>query len=246
MKIIIPMAGEGTRVKSSVPKPLVEVIDGKPMIQLALESLDLDGHYCFITRRYANPDWNGLLREAINKVITNPVIVEIDYLTKGPAISALHAPYTFFDDESLLITNCDQIMHWDSQKFVDFVETTDANGVVVTYKSNTPKNSYAKILEGETGDYSKFTYVREKEVISQYSLNGIHWWKHGRDFPYTVQWMMDTNDTTNGEYYIGPSFTYLKDHKRIYNIDKSQHWAVGTAEDIQIYREKFGNGNKAN
>lgn len=246
MNIIIPMAGEGTRVKSNVPKPLVEVIDGKPMIQIALESLDLDGHYCFITRKYVNPEWNSLLREAINKVISHPIIVEIDYLTKGPAISTLHAPYTFFDKESLLVTNCDQIMHWRSEQFVNFVETTDAHGVVVTYKTNTPKNSYAKILDGETGPYAQFSHVKEKEVISDYSLNGIHWWKHAADFPLTVQRMIHQNDTTNGEYYIGPSFSYLDGIKRVYNIEKSQHHAVGTAEDIQIYREKFGHGRTTN
>lgn len=33
MNIIIPMAGEGTRVKNTVPKPLVEVFSGKPTIE---------------------------------------------------------------------------------------------------------------------------------------------------------------------------------------------------------------------
>ncbi len=87
MNIIIPMAGEGTRVKSTVPKPLVEVVNGKPMIEMALESLNIDGHYCFIVRRYNNQDWNVALRDAIHKTVGNAVIVEIDYLTKGPAIS---------------------------------------------------------------------------------------------------------------------------------------------------------------
>lgn len=231
------MAGEGTRVTSSVPKPLVEVAHGKSMIQLALESLNLDGNYCFITRRYLNPAWNGALREAIGHVVTNPVIVEIDYLTKGPAMSALHAPYTFFRNENLVVTNCDQIMHWDANKFVEFTKTTDANGIVVTYKSNTPKNSYANVITKD--EYPKFDYIKEKDVISEYSLNGIHWWKHGKDFPETVDWMTRTNDTTNGEYYVGPSFTYLAEPKRIYNIDKSEHWPVGTTEDIEIYREHF-------
>jgi NDP-sugar pyrophosphorylase family protein len=235
MNIIIPMAGEGTRVKSLVPKPLVEVVAGKTMIQLALESLNIDGHYCFIVRRYSNQDWNVNLRNAIHKSVGSAVIVEIDYLTQGPAISALHAPQLFFGNTDLLITNCDQIMKWDADKFIEFTKTTDANGIVVTYESTTPKNSYA-FVPNHTEDYPEFTVVREKEVISKYSLNGIHWWKYGEDFVRALQKMIHNNDTVNGEYYIGPSYNYLTEIKRVYNIDKSEHYAVGTLEDIVNYR----------
>jgi hypothetical protein len=239
MNIIIPMAGEGTRVKSLVPKPLVEVLDGKPMIELALESLNIDGHYCFIVRRYKNQDWNVALRDAIHKTVGQAVIVEIDYLTDGPAISALHAPQLFFGDTDLLVTNCDQILHWNADKFIDFTKTTNAVGAVVTYQTDTPKNSYAFVVNEES-DYPQFTHVREKEVISNYSLNGIHWWKHGKSFAKSVELMMDSGDTVNGEYYVGPSFNYLDGVKRVYNIDKSEHYAVGTLEDIINYRKQYG------
>lgn len=231
------MAGEGTRVKSLVPKPLVEVVNGKPMIEIALDSLNIDGHYCFIVRRYKNQDWNVALRDAIHKTVGQAVIVEIDYLTDGPAISALHAPQLFFGNTDLLVTNCDQIMHWNADKFIEFTKTTIADCAVVTYKTNTPKNSYARVT-----DYPEFDIIKEKEVISEYSLNGIHWWKQGKDFALSVQRMVDINDTVNGEYYVGPSYNYLnKLRKVVYNIDASEHFAVGTLEDIERYRELYGN-----
>jgi len=240
MNIIIPMAGEGTRVKSTVPKPLVEVLPGKVMIEMALESLNIDGHYCFIVRRYNNQDWNVALRDAIRKTVGQAVVVEIDYLTDGPAISALHAPQLFFGETDLLVTNCDQIMHWDADKFIEFTKTTDAIGAVVTYETNTPKNSYALVANVEH-KYPKFTMVKEKEVISNYSLNGIHWWKYGKDFASSVHTMRQVKDTVNGEYYIGPSYKYLDGTKRVYDITPSEHYAVGTLEDIERYRALYGN-----
>lgn len=233
------MAGEGTRIKSSVPKPLVEVVDGKPMIELALESLNIDGHYCFIVRRYSNQDWNSTIRESIRKTVGQAVIVEIDYLTQGPAISVLHAPKLFFGSEDLLVTNCDQIMRWNADKFVDFTKTTDALGAVVTYNTQTQKNSYARVINND--EYPEFDVIKEKEVISKYSLNGIHWWKHGRIFAQSVELMMKSEDTVNGEYYVGPSYNYFGGIKRVYNIDPSEHLAVGTLEDIENYRELYGN-----
>jgi NDP-sugar pyrophosphorylase family protein len=240
MNIISPMAGEGTRVKSTVPKPLVEVLPGKVMIEMALESLNIDGHYCFIVRRYNNQDWNVALRDAIRKTVGQAVVVEIDYLTDGPAISALHAPQLFFGETDLLVTNCDQIMHWDADKFIEFTKTTDAIGAVVTYETNTPKNSYALVANVEH-KYPKFTMVKEKEVISNYSLNGIHWWKYGKDFASSVNTMKQVKDTVNGEYYIGPSYNYLDGTKRVYDITPSEHYAVGTLEDIERYRALYGN-----
>ena len=234
MNIIIPMAGEGTRVKSTVPKPLVEVLNGKPMIEMALESLNIDGHYCFIVRRYQNNDWNVALRDSIRKTVGQAVIVEIDYLTQGPAISVLHAPQLFFGNTDLLVTNCDQIMHWDADKFIDFTKTTSADGAVVTYKTDTPKNSYARIY-----DYPEFDIIKEKEVISEYSLNGIHWWKCGEFFAESVSRMMEQQDTVNGEYYVGPSYNYMYGTKMVYNIDPSEHFAVGTLEDIERYRKFY-------
>ncbi len=234
------MAGEGTRVKSTVPKPLVEVLPGKVMIEMALESLNIDGHYCFIVRRYNNQDWNVALRDAIRKTVGQAVVVEIDYLTDGPAISALHAPQLFFGETDLLVTNCDQIMHWDADKFIEFTKTTDAIGAVVTYETNTPKNSYALVANVEH-KYPKFTMVKEKEVISNYSLNGIHWWKYGKDFASSVNTMKQVKDTVNGEYYIGPSYNYLDGTKRVYDITPSEHYAVGTLEDIERYRALYGN-----
>ena len=82
--------------------------------------------------------------------------------------------------------------------------------------------------------------IKEKEVISEYSLNGIHWWKHGIDFSQSVSKMMENNDTVNGEYYIGPSYSYLEGTKRVYNISSKEHYAVGTLEDIQQYRSLYG------
>ncbi len=234
------MAGEGTRVKSTVPKPLVEVLPGKVMIEMALESLNIDGHYCFIVRRYNNQDWNVALRDAIRKTVGQAVVVEIDYLTDGPAISALHAPQLFFGETDLLVTNCDQIMHWDADKFIEFTKTTDAIGAVVTYETNTPKNSYALVANVEH-KYPKFSMVKEKEVISNYSLNGIHWWKYGKDFASSVHTMRQVKDTVNGEYYIGPSYNYLDGTKRVYDITPSEHYAVGTLEDIERYRALYGN-----
>ena len=60
INIIIPMAGLGSRFTSkgiNTPKPLI-FIDNKTMIEHAVESLNIEGRYIFITRKYNNIEYN--------------------------------------------------------------------------------------------------------------------------------------------------------------------------------------------
>ena len=53
MHILIPMAGRGKRFEAagySFPKPLIEV-DGKPMIQLVVENINIDARFTFIVQK---------------------------------------------------------------------------------------------------------------------------------------------------------------------------------------------------
>lgn len=232
MNIVIPMAGRGVRTSDfSVPKPLIP-FGNKTMIEMAVESLNLDGEYIFIQRDYQNPEWNDALESVTKKVVPNSKIIRINYVTDGPACSALLATPLIANNESLLITNCDQIMRWDSSKFSNTLASTNYDGLVVTYESNTTKNSYVRLSsQGLAREFA------EKKVISKHSLNGIHFWKRGKLFVHSATKMIQDKLSVNNEYYIAPSYNYLvKNYKiGIYEIDKTEHFAVGTNDDITKY-----------
>lgn len=53
MNVLIPMAGAGTRFEKAgytFPKPLIDV-RGKPMIQVAVENLNIDAQHIFICQK---------------------------------------------------------------------------------------------------------------------------------------------------------------------------------------------------
>ena len=53
MNVLIPMAGAGSRFAQAgytFPKPLIEV-NGKPMIQVVVENLNIEAHYIFLVQR---------------------------------------------------------------------------------------------------------------------------------------------------------------------------------------------------
>jgi dTDP-glucose pyrophosphorylase len=230
VNIIIPMAGEGSRFPKDqyLPKPLIDV-NGKPMIVRAIESLGVNGQYHFIIRQN---EYTHIVKDIIGKVVKNPKFIEITQTTEGPACSALLFKEEINNSDELIIANCDQIMEWDSKLFFHNVRLYD--GAVVTYYSDTDKNSYARLdKKGHVVE------IREKEVISNVSLNGIHYWKNGSDFVSSAETMIAEDDRApNGEFYIAPTYNYLiKSGKTvgIHHIPNEQHHAVGVPVDLERF-----------
>jgi UDP-N-acetylglucosamine diphosphorylase / glucose-1-phosphate thymidylyltransferase / UDP-N-acetylgalactosamine diphosphorylase / glucosamine-1-phosphate N-acetyltransferase / galactosamine-1-phosphate N-acetyltransferase len=228
MNILIPMAGLGSRFpkeKFKKPKPLIE-INSVPMIIRAVESLDLDGDHFFVIRK---SEFSIEIKSIIMSIKKNTNVIEIDYQTEGPADTALLFSDQINSDKELIIANCDQIMEWNSKNFLHNVRQYD--GAVVTYFATTAKNSYARLNK-----FGEVVEIKEKEVISTTSLNGIHYWKKGSEFVKSVKEMMQANDRSkNGEFYIGPSYNYMiKNGLRIgvFHIPSEMHHAVGDPEDL--------------
>ena len=226
------MAGLGSRFKASgytVPNPLIP-IEGKPMIENAVDTLGIKGNFIFITQKKHN------LKSHLQSIYTNCNVIEIDYITKGSACTCLLAKEYINNNLPLIITNCDQIMWWDDKSFATFVENYPYDGFVVTYTSDTIKNSYIRLNRDGFG-----VELAEKQVISSISLNGIHYWRQGKDFVYSAETMIKNNENYNGEFYVAPTYNNLiKKGKKIgvYHIPNEQHNAVGTPEDLIKYADK--------
>jgi len=237
INILIPMAGEGSRFKINgyeKPKPLIPV-DGVPMIKLATDSLNIEGQYIFVVRKYQDPNNNLELKELLRDIQPDCIIVEVDKLTRGSAETCLFASEFIDNDNPLIITNCDQFIQWDSKGFMDFV-ANDCDGAVVTYTSSDPKNSFVEL--DAQGDITRF---KEKESISDIALIGLHYWKRGSDFISSSRDMIIRNDKQVNEFYIAPTYNYLISRKmRIlnYHLNDNQYHSLGTPKDLHIYLGK--------
>jgi len=233
MNIVIPMAGLGSRFSDAgytTPKPFIE-IEGKPMILEAVNTLGFEGDYIFIIRK------DEYIKNRMKEIFPNSQIIEVDYLTDGPASSVMLAKEFINNDEELIVANCDQIMWWDAETVIKQIRVMDYDGVVVTYHETTPKNSYARI--NRRGYVTK---MAEKQVISNVSLNGIHYWKKGKYFVESTESMVEKNIRFNNEFYVSLTYNQMieKGFKvGIYHIPNEFHNAVGTPDDLNRYFEKI-------
>jgi HAD superfamily hydrolase (TIGR01509 family) len=233
MNVLIPMAGAGSRFAQAgytFPKPLIEV-NGKPMIQVVVDNLNIDAHYIFIVQEEHFHKYN--LKQVLSLIKPGCDIVTINGITEGAAVTTLLAKEYIDTDEPLMIANSDQIVEWNSNECLYAFGADEIDGGILTFKATHPKWSYAKI-----GDDGFVSEVAEKNPISDNATVGIYYWKHGSDYVKYAEDMIKKNIRTNNEFYVCPVFNQaIEDGKKIRVKEVPQMWGIGTPEDLNYYLE---------
>ena len=235
MNVLIPMAGAGSRFANAgytFPKPLIEV-NGKPMIQVVVENLNIDAHFIFLVQKEHYQKYN--LKQLLNLIAPGCDIIQVDGLTEGAACTTLLAKDLINNDEPLLMANSDQFVEWNSNECL-YAFTADAiDGGIVTFKATHPKWSFAKI-----GDDGFVEEVAEKNPISDNATVGIYFWKKGSDYVKYAEQMISNNIRTNNEFYVCPVFNEaIADNKKIRVKQIEKMWGIGTPEDLNYFLEHY-------
>lgn len=218
MNILIPMAGAGSRFAQAgytFPKPLID-INNKPMIQIVVENLNIEGQYIFIVQKEHYHKYN--LKHLLNLVSPKCKIVIVDKMTEGAACTTLLAKEYINNDKQLVIANSDQFLEWDSNEFMYSMNADGIDAGLATFKSVLSKWSFAKL-----DDKGYVCEVAEKVPISDIANTGIHWFKKGSDYVKYAEQMIDRNIRVNNEFYVAPVLNqFIQDDKKIktYNINK--------------------------
>jgi len=237
MNVLIPMAGRGSRfadVGYTFPKPLIEV-NGKPMIQVVLENLNIEANYTFVVRKEHYDKYS--LQYLLSLISPGCNIVQVDEITEGSACTTLLAKEFINNDDPLLLANSDQFMEWNSNECLYAFNADGIDGGILTFKATHPKWSYAKV--GTDGFVEE---VAEKKPISEDATVGVYFWKKGSDYVKYAEQMIDKDIRTNGEFYICPVFNEaIADDKKIRIKEIERMWGIGTPEDLNYFLENYKN-----
>lgn len=235
MNVLIPMAGRGSRfadVGYTFPKPLIEV-NGKPMIQVVLENLNIEANYTFVVRKEHYEKYS--LQYLLTLIAPGCNIIQVDEMTEGSACTTLLAKEFINNDDPLLLANSDQFMEWNSNECLYAFNADGIDGGILTFKATHPKWSYAKV--GSDGFVAE---VAEKKPISQDATVGVYFWKKGSDYIKYAEQMIDKDIRTNGEFYICPVFNEaINDGKKVRIKEIERMWGIGTPEDLNYFLEHY-------
>jgi len=236
MKVLIPMAGAGSRFAQagySFPKPLIEV-EGKPMIQAVVENLNIDAEHIFVVQKGHYEQYN--LKHLLNLISPDCKIIQVDKMTQGAACTALLAKKYIDVDEPLLFANSDQYLDWNSNEFMYSMLADEVDGGILTFTATHPKWSFARL-----GDDGFVREVAEKKPISDIATCGIYYWKRGSDFVKYAEQMIQKDVRINNEFYVCPVFNEaIQDSKKIKTFHIEKMWGLGTPEDLDRFLKNRG------
>ena len=235
LNVLVPMAGAGSRFTQqgyTFPKPLIEV-NGKPMIQVVVENLNIEAHYIFIVQQSHYEKYN--LKYLLNLIAPGCDIVQVDGVTEGAACSTLLAKDYINNDAPLVMANSDQYVEWNSNECMYAFTADEIDGGIISFEASHPKWSYARV-----GDDGFVEEVAEKKVISNEATVGIYYWKKGSDYVKYAEDMIAKNIRVNNEFYVCPVFNQaIEDNKKIKVKRVNKMWGIGTPEDLDNFLKNY-------
>jgi dTDP-glucose pyrophosphorylase len=235
MKVIIPMAGRGSRFADQgfeTPKPLIEV-KGKPMVIWALESINnlpvSEIGFVILKEHEQRYNVSGLLQ----KQLTVPVrFFIIDDVTEGQLCTVLSAGIWLDTDEDVLVAASDTIV---KGNLIKDVLHSSWDGIISV--TDLPGNqwSFARI-----NDEHEVVEVAEKVRISDHASTGLYYFRKGKDLVSLGASMIRNEEKTRGEYYVIPVYSKMIASGMKVGISRANEmWDLGTPEAKARFEQEY-------
>lgn len=235
LNIVVAMAGLGNRFVEkgyTFPKPMIDVL-GKPMIQVVIENLNIDGNYIFLVQKEHIEKYN--LEHMLKLIKPNCTVIAVDGITEGSPCTVLLAKNYINNDNPLFLANCDQYIEWNANEVMYSFSNDNIDGGLLVFNAISPKWSFCKL--DSDGFVSK---VAEKDPISDIANVGCYYWKFGSDFVKYAEQMIEKNIRFKNEFYTAPIYNEaIADGKKIKVKYVEKMWGLGTPEDLEYFINNY-------
>lgn len=203
MKVIIPLAGKGTRLRPHthlVPKPMLRIA-GKPVMDYILEDLQklggveqviyITGHLKEKVEKHAKTKFGSLPSVFVEQVVQDG--------TAGAV--KLARPYI---DQDVLIIFVDTIFDAD----LSVIKTTDADGIIWV-KEVEDYQRFGVVVTDKDGNMTKIV-EKPKTPVSKRANIGLYYVKNWKLLNEGIDHVL-TQPKNQGEYYLTDAFQYMID-----------------------------------
>ena len=247
MKIIVPMAGIGSRLRPhtlTVPKPLT-VIAGKPIVQRLVEDIasvidEKIDEIAFVI----GPTAKGFPTDTEQKLlkIAKELGAKGSVYVQEEALGTAHAIYCAKES---LSGPC-VVAYADTLFKADFKLDANADGAIWVKQVDNP--SAFGVVKLEDG-YIKDFIEKPKEFVSDLAIIGIYYFKSGEKLLEEIQYLIDNDLKENNEYQLTNVLESLKQQGAKFIPGKVTTWmdcgkkdpTVETNKIILGFEEKAGN-----
>jgi glucose-1-phosphate thymidylyltransferase len=247
MKIIVPMAGIGSRLRPhtlTVPKPLT-VIAGKPIVQRLVEDITAVVNQKIEEIAFIiGPASKGFPQNTKNQLIT----IAEDLGAKGSVYvqeEALGTAHAIYCAKESLNGPC-VVAFADTLFKADFTLDANADGAIWVKQVDDP--SAFGVVKLQDGFITEFV-EKPKDFVSDLAIIGIYYFKDGDKVREEIQYLIDNDLRENNEYQLTNVLESLKQQGAKFIPGKVSAWmdcgkkdpTVDTNKQVLGFEEKEGN-----
>jgi glucose-1-phosphate thymidylyltransferase len=215
MKVIMPVAGKGTRLRPHThitPKPMLKIA-GKPVIDYVMDDLQKLGNVeqvIYIT---------GHLKEKVEQFAREnspfPSVFVEQKVQRGTADAvALARPYV---DQPVMIIFVDTIFDAD----FSVVNSTDADGIIWV-KEVEDYQRFGVVVTDEQGFMTRIV-EKPSTPISKRANIGLYYVRNWKLLYEGIDWVLK-QPPNKGEYYLTDAFQYMIDHGAKLKVVDVEGW----------------------
>jgi len=230
MKIIVPMAGRGSRLRPhtlTIPKPLIPIA-GKPIVHRLVE--DIAG---VINQEIDEIAF--IIHESFGKAVENDLIAIAEKLgSKGTiyyqneALGTAHAIMCAKESMSGPIV----VAYADTLFRADFTLDTSADSVIWVKQVEDP-SAFGVVQLNENNQIVDFV-EKPKEFVSDLAIIGIYYFKSGETLRAELQYLLDNNVVKGGEYQLTDGLENMKQKGLKFVPGKVDEWMDCGNKDVTV------------
>jgi len=219
MKLIIPMAGKGKRMRPhtlTTPKPLIRIAGRSIVHHLIYEIKDVleesIDEINFVIGRFGD-DIERELKELAGEVGAKPVISYQD-----EPLGTAHAIYCA--KESL---KGDVIIAFSDTLFkANFKLKTNSEGIIWTKKVDDP--SSFGVVRKDKNDYVDGFFEKPSSFISDEAIIGVYYFKRGEDLKEEIKYLLDNNIRENSEFQLTDALENMRKKENRFTTSVVDRW----------------------
>lgn len=219
MRIIVPMAGRGSRLRPhtlTVPKPLVPVA-GKPIVQRLVEDItkvcgEEVEEIAFIIGDFGDQVERDLIAVAEGLGAKGSIYHQEEAL--GTAHAILCAKDSL--EGNVVVAFADTLFR------ADFTLDTSSDGIIWVNRVEDPKAFGVVKLDGEN-TITEFV-EKPQEFVSDLAIIGIYFFKDGKNLSNELQYLIDNDIKDKGEYQLTNALENMKNKGLKFKTGKVIEW----------------------
>ncbi len=219
MKIIVPMAGRGSRLRPhtlTVPKPLIPIA-GKPIVQRLVEDIvkvagEKVDEIAFIIGDFGAEVESNLKNIAESLGAKGSIYYQDQPL--GTAHAILCAKESM--QGNLVVAFADTLFR------ANFSLDTQSDGVIWTKRVDNPK-AFGVVKKNEAGIITDFV-EKPEEFVSDEAIIGIYYFKDGENLRDELQYLLDNDIKDKGEYQLTNALENMKTKGKNFTSGTVSEW----------------------